>query len=273
MRRTLRVLTGMMAVVGFSAAPVTGRADLVGPGDIAFIGFNGDSPDDFVIVLLADAAAGTVVHFNDNEWVGTRFNGSTESAVSWTVGMGGLPAGTVVTFSSTGTATPSVSTGTLTGGNMPLDSAGEAIYAFLGVDAMTPTTFLAAISNDIRVYNGTNGQTLTGTGLTQGSTAILLPASGTNLADGGQYTGARTGADSFADYLALIGNPSLNWAVDANDGTQFVPFNTMSFEITSAAVPEPAGGLLIAVAVGLGLVFLKSTRERQPRIRSPRQTV
>ena len=60
-------------------------ADLVSAGDIAFIGFNTDANDDFAIVLLADAAVGNIVHFNDNEWAGTDFNSTSEDQISWEV--------------------------------------------------------------------------------------------------------------------------------------------------------------------------------------------
>ncbi|MGD9855008.1 MAG: hypothetical protein AB7U20_08655 [Planctomycetaceae bacterium] len=236
-----------MAAVCCFLIPATSNADLVSAGDIAFIGFNADGNDDFAIVLLANAAPGTVVHFNDNEWNGSSIIG-TESAVSWTVDGTGLSAGTVVTFNSIRTS-PSVSSGTLSGQTMSL-SAGDTIYAFLGTDEVTPTTFLAAISNNASDYDGPTG-TLTGTGLTQGTTAVLLPPNGTNLAHGGQYTAARAGAASFSDYVALIGNPSTNWSVSSTDGAQFVPFNTTSFQVTSAATPEPAGLSLMLLAAAL----------------------
>ena len=128
-------------------------------------------------------------------------------------------------------------------------TSGDAIYAFLGTNATTPTTFLAAISSDVSIYDGTNGQTLAGTGLVQGTTAILLPDS----TGGGQYTGVRSGEAAFADYVALIGNTSTNWATDPSDGTQFVPFDATSFQVSSASVPEPASLSLFAVGAILSI--------------------
>src|SRR5690606_9924189 len=65
-RRTAMMMTLMATCAG--TLPASCHADLVNTGDLAFIGFNADGLDDFAIVLLADASAGTVVHFNDNSW-------------------------------------------------------------------------------------------------------------------------------------------------------------------------------------------------------------
>ncbi len=141
-------------------------------------------------------------------------------------------------------------------------SSSETIYAFLGTNATTPTTFLAAISNNANDYNGPSG-TLAGTGLTQGTTAILLPSVGANLADGGQYTGLRSGAAAFADYVSLIGNTSANWATDLNDGAQFVPFNTTSFQTAATSIPEPASLSLMLLAATMGAVWCRRTGRRR----------
>lgn len=254
-----RVLLGFVTTACACAAPGDCCADLVNVGDLAFIGFNEDGFDDFAIVLLADAAATDVVRFNDNEWAGAGFNGLSEGELSWTVGGTGLAAGTVVTFNSMNSATAmSVSSGALSGGTMSLNSF-DNIFAFLGTNATTPTTFLAAISNDVRIYDGTNSQTLAGTGLSQGTTAVLLPDS----TDGGQYTGVRSGETAFADYVALIGNTSTNWATAPSNGTQFLPFNTTSFQATAASTPEPASLSLMLLAMTMGALRRWSTAQRR----------
>jgi len=238
------------------------HADLVSAGDIAFIGFNTDGSDDFSIVLLADAAVGNVVHFNDNEWTGTQFNATNEGEISWTVNTA-LAAGTVVTFSNIRT-TPTASSGTLSGGTMSL-FAGEAIYAFTGTNATTPTTFLGAISNDERIYDGTFG-TLTGTGLTEGSTAVLVARSGGDPADGGQYMGVRSGEAVFSDYRSLIGNTAGNWNVDYLDGTQFVPFDSTMFMTSTNAIPEPGSLTSMALGATFGLMLARRRSRRSSRL-------
>lgn len=239
------------------------RADLVNAGDIAFIGFNTDGNDDFAFVLLADAAIGNVVHFNDNEWVGTQFNATNEGEISWTVTTA-LSAGTVVTFSNLATS-PTASTGTITtNGDVMALSGGEAIYAFTGASATNPTTFLAAFSNDERIYDDSNQAdgTLSGTGLIEGSTAVLVARNGTDPADGGQYASARSGEAAFGDYRSLIGNTNANWNVHYTDGTQFVPFDATSFTVLTASTPE-ADSLGLAT---LGLFLVLVIRRSQPGI-------
>lgn len=244
------------------------RGALVNTGDIAFIGFNFDATDDFAIVLLADAAVNDVVHFNDNEWQGTAFNLTNEGEISWTV-TSALSAGTVVTFSNLQT-TPTASSGTMSGGTMSL-SVSDAVYAFTGADAETPSTFLSAFSNDERIFDGTQG-TLANTGLTQGSTAILVPRNGADPANGAVYTGSRTGETSFSEYVNLtnsnrIGNTATNWNVNYSSGTGFLPFDTTAFTL-SQSVPEPTSLGLMAIA---GLLSLAG-RFRLPRIgNAPKQ--
>jgi hypothetical protein len=46
----------------------------VGPGSIAFTGFNADGNDNLAFVALETIAAGTVITFTDNEWGGSSFN-------------------------------------------------------------------------------------------------------------------------------------------------------------------------------------------------------
>ncbi|MCA9073871.1 MAG: PEP-CTERM sorting domain-containing protein [Planctomycetaceae bacterium] len=254
-----------MIVVTFlhvACMPDVGYSDLVNAGDVAFIGFNIDGNDDFSIVLLADAGVGNVVHFNDNEWAGASFNGTSEGEISWTV-TSALSAGTVVTFSSVRTA-PTASSGTMSGGTMSLGS-GEAIYAFTGTNATTPTTFLAALSTDEQVYNGTFG-TLAGTGLTEGSTAVLIARNGTDPANGGAYSGSRSSEASFAEYVNLsnsnrIGNTAANWSVNYSTGTGFVPFDSTAFTLAQAA-PEPSTLGMMAIASVAGLTL--SSRRRSP---------
>ncbi|MBX3438961.1 MAG: PEP-CTERM sorting domain-containing protein [Planctomycetaceae bacterium] len=253
MRLVHRVFTGVAVLIAAGAHPANSVADLVNPGDLMFIGLNMDGGDDFAIVLLTNVAAGTEVHFNDNEWAATGFNGQAESELTWNVGGIGLAAGTVVTFNNMNNAgNQSVSVGTLSGGTMSL-SGDDTVYAFLGPDAFTPSTFLAAISNSEAEYDpeNPNNGTLEGTGLTLGTTALLLPQDGTDLSRGGQYIGPRSGASAFSDYVTLVGDLTTNWSTSTINGTQFVPFNTTSFQVATAAVPEPASLSLMFLAASV----------------------
>ncbi len=216
-------------------------------GDIAFIGFNSDGNKDLSIVALADIP-NTTIYFTDNEWDSTAFT-TGEGALAWVTG-GTISAGTVVTFSDVN-ATVTVSSGSVTepdAGFNPTNGS-EAIYAFLGTDDTTPTTFLAAISN--RAFDdGTIVGTLFGTGLTEGTEAVNL--GDTDLdADVGAYNSFKQ-ALSKSDFLALIGNAS-NWTTDDGSGDQsgtFLPFSTTAFEFTNEReITGDAGWRLLSLPI------------------------
>src|SRR5690606_16584679 len=102
----------------------------------------------------------------------------------------------------------------------------------LGTSPRTVTTLLAAISN-----SSTGFGDLTNSGLTIGSTAILLPE-GTDIAN---YNGPRTGL-AIHDYLTAI-NTMSNWqtentgANDSNNGTiPDLPFNSTTFNSTASDI-------------------------------------
>jgi hypothetical protein len=226
----------------------TAPGALVGPGDLAFVGFNADSLDDFAIVLLAEATAGQSVYFNDNEWTGAAFNGMGEGEFRWDITTS-LAAGTVVTFSST-SAGLTVSHGTVAGEpnlTMSLGADGETIFAYLGTDVNTPTAFLGAISTLPTDVDGSGLEVLPAT-LTLGTNALLLPPTGTDEVDGGAYNGARTGQASFSGYLSLINN-SANWLTDVSDGSQYVPFSNTQFTIESVPEPRPLSATLLMLMV------------------------
>lgn len=183
-------------------------------GDIAFTGFNADGNDNFAIVTFVDLAPNTTIWFRDSEWNGTML-GSDEGSVQWNSGETVIPAGTVISFDNTGGGfIQSASAGTLINPNISLSGSGEGIFAYLGPALDTPTVFLAAIAN---ADEATGFGSLANTGLTAGSTAILLPA-GIDVA---AYTGPRTGLDQ-AGYLAALNDIANNWVTQDGTGDQHV---------------------------------------------------
>ena len=200
------------------------QAQLTTAGDIAFTGFNADGDDDIAFVTFKDIPANTQIIFCDSEWNGTSF-GTDEGDFTWSSGSTIIPEGTVVAFNSiSATITPSI--GTIIINNAGgLSSSSDAMFAFLGISPRTVTTMLAAISN-----SSTGFGDLTNSGLTIGSTAILLPE-GTDIAN---YNGPRTGL-AINNYLSEL-NTASNWqtedtsADDSGNGTApDLPFNTMAF--------------------------------------------
>ena len=159
----------------------------LGPGSIAFTGFNSDGNDNLAFVALEEIASGTVIHFQDNEWNGAAFN-TGESAFSWTA-TGTIAAGTIITIDNIGSGTISSNLGSVSfadSTNRGIANSDEIIYAFIGTSATVPTAFLTALANE--TFAAGSGS-LTGTGLTAGVNALEL-----------------AGIDADADVAAFNGN-------------------------------------------------------------------
>jgi hypothetical protein len=228
-------------------------ASLASSGDLAFVGFNADVADAFSVVTLVDIDANSTVYFSDKNWNGSVFTGS-EGLATWTSGGSTISAGTVILFSNVN-GSASVNLGSVSkSGSFDLSGSEDQLFAYLDASAnQTPDTFLAAISNK----GFASQSTLTGTGLTAGSTAVSF----TGSPDIMEYTGLRTGQGSFSGYLALIGNTS-NWATQdgtgdqSNDGTgPDIPFNTSAFSVSG--VPEPASAFCWGALAFLGIAIGK----------------
>ena len=211
---------------------VTRRAPNLATGAIAFTGFNADGNDDIAFVALTAIPGNAVIYFTDNEWNGSpigsggAFNDFNESEWMWTAPVDGVAAGTVVTINNINTTT-TTSVGTVAftdSANRGLSTSGDAVYAFQG-SSHTAEVFLAEISSDAAA-------SIVNSGLTAGSTAVVLSAS----SDGARYKGSRSNQTTFAGYLSLIGNVATNWDDIANgDGTTYLPFNTAAFTLSSGS--------------------------------------
>lgn len=237
-----------LALAAAAAATFALPAQALTTGDLAFTGFNADK-DYWSVVALADIAANTQVFFSDNEWNGSAFNDTNEHTLLWNTGSGVIAAGTVVLFTEIDGATDTItaSIGTLGlapggGSNLGLSATDDTLYAFLGSSATAPTTFLAAVSNDVNATNMTNA------GLVVGVNAVQL----TSSADFGDYAGARDGQATFAAYGALVNN-SANWNIlVGGDQAALVP-STVAFTVTP--VPEASTtAMLLAGLAAMGLV-------------------
>jgi hypothetical protein len=204
----------------------------LGPGSIAFTGFNADDPDSVAFVALEDIPAGTVIVFTDNNWNGTAF-ATNEGSVTLTL-TSAISAGTVVRLEALQTTTPTTSSGSISrSGSFNLAGSTEVVYAYTG--SATSPTFLTALANE--GFTAANG--LANTGLTAGTNAIDLGSVDAG-ADIAAYTGARTGRASFAEYRTLLNDPS-NWVTQDATGSQAsdginpdIPFSSTGFTTSGA---------------------------------------
>lgn len=246
----------LLCCIGFAAVS---QAQLSQPGDLAFVGFNADGDDDIAFVTFKDIAPNTNIYFCDSEWNGAGF-GTDEGDFTWTSPASVVPAGTIVTINSL-SATINTNIGAITLNNAGgLSSSADAMFAFLGTAPRTATTMLAAISNSASGFG-----TLEGTGLAQGTTAVLLPEG----ADLGVYNGVRSGLD-INGYHAQLGSVA-NWLVedteadDHNNGTlPDLPFSTSAFTISNTDATAPSvASVTPASATTLTLVFSEAVNEAQ----------
>lgn len=222
-------------------------------GDIQFVGWYGDNLDGFAFVTMANIPDGTVIYFNDNEWNGSPVGlgggwiTETEGSVIWTNNSGGtLPAGIVVIvegIDAAGSETVScgaISLGTTGNGTIRVNASNEVIYAYLGTDESTPTTFLAAIAND-----GFGHGSITNTGLTDGINAINFGVLDAD-ADVAVYN-----PPTATDYSQIsIMDVASNWRVEDGSGDQGQNAISPNFPDDVPPGNEPCG-VIVALPVEL----------------------
>jgi hypothetical protein len=183
----------------------------LGPGSVAFVGFDADG-DSFAFTVLERIPEGQQITFTDAEWDGAAFDSS--DYVVWAAPDGGVAPGMVFTNE-----------------GLTLNATDEALFAVRGPVA-SPVAFLAALSSD-----GDNGfGTLSGTGLSNGTTAVDFSSTAAKDDDVMAYTGARLiNGGYYSEFLPLINDPA-NWISEdgtGNQGTNGVPpdlpFDTTPF--------------------------------------------
>lgn len=242
----MKKLFTMLALLSASQA----QAALM-TGDLAFTSFNADE-DGWALTTFVDIAANTDIYFNDNEWDGSAFN-TGESAYLWNTGASTIAAGSVIRFSDVDKNSLATSSGffsVLDNSNLGLSATDDTIYAYLGSSYLSPTTFLAAISNASDIAGSKGG--LINTGLVEGVSAIEL----TSSTDFAEYTGPRSGELGYAGYKPLVGDIA-NWNMVVGGNQELQLPNTTAFTVT--AVPEPETYAMLLA--GLGLMGFSTRRQ------------
>ncbi|KPM47516.1 beta strand repeat-containing protein [Jiulongibacter sediminis] len=236
---------------GVAATMITPPTYSLSQGDIAFVGYNTDTPDGYSFVTLADIPAGEVIYFTDQGWhEDDSWYPSTETHLKWTAPAGGLSAGSIVSIIETspdvlqitggGTLGPLVTTDGFTPSSFNL-SAGDAILAYQGAIGTANPSFIAGLNGDDN-YAHTTGcdnpttkwftNTISGCtpggaptspsndittlpdDLTNGVNAVMLNPDPVTEVDNYKYNGIFSGSQS--QLLAAI-NDYTNWIRD--DGT------------------------------------------------------
>lgn len=248
-----------ITLLGVLLLSAIAQAQITQVGDIAFVGFNADGDDDIAFVTFKDIVPNTTLYFCDSEWNGSGF-GTDEGDFTWNSGATQIPAGTVISINSLSAAI-SASHGAITLNNAGgISSSSDAMFAFLGTAPRTATTLLAAISNSASGFG-----TLDNSGLTLGTTAILLPE-GVDIA---VYNGPTSGLD-INGFLAQLGSAA-QWLIedtdldDHNNGSSpDLPFNFPLFTISDSDATAPSVATVQVVdAQTVRVVFSEAVIETQ----------
>lgn len=233
-RRPLLALGVLITALwmGVSITQAANAAPLVGPGDIAFVGYNADGNDDLAFVLLQPVDAGQTIFFTDKNWDGATFI-SSEGEVAWTAAAI-YPAGTVITINNMTTGATTSAGTVLVSGALNLSGTNEALFAYIGASG-NPTAFLAAIANDTFAAASSS---LDNTGLLAGQTALELENVDAD-ADIATYNGLRdrqTAADihNIAYWVAQDGSGDQSMDTIAPD----IPFDTTPFSAPTAVTMQ-----------------------------------
>ncbi len=247
-------------------------AQSLSAGDIAFIGYNTDSPDAFSIITLTDIPGSEEIYFTDQGIVNaTTWLTNGEDHWRFTAPAGGISCGTVINFQDAGTSvTVTGVTGAsmvwLSGGvtnNFNL-SAGDQMMAYQvstpGVPASpSSATFIAAIHGDdgagtcldlttgwsMSACVSATSESIVPPGLTNGVNCVsLFPATLTEQ-DNARYNGTLTGTSSV---LRGLINDRTNWISDNStpyniSPGSYSPSVTCAAPCTSPDVPTVSASL------------------------------
>jgi hypothetical protein len=205
-------------------------------GDVAFVQIGTTDPDEFSFVAIKDIAAGEVIVFTDNGWLATGTFRSGEGTLVYTVPVGGLQAGKVVSWLKGSTDKTDVG---FSSGSPLIDLAGtkgDSLIAFQGTLG-APTALIAAVqTKNSGTWNSeatsSNTSAVPGTGYV-GTTEIPT----LTVLTPGIYSVTLNGTDSFftknsvptitSDNALSKINDSNNWTI--NDGDQTTQYNNYTF--------------------------------------------
>lgn len=194
-------------------------------GDMAFVYFNKEE-DNFALVTWVDLPANKTIYIRDDKRQAGAFTKTT--SITWNTGANVIAAGTIIKFYTKPSASATIGSVTMTAG---LGIGSEPLWCFVGTDANTPTTFLAAIGNgadDAAAYGD-----LSGTGLTVGTSAFRLTAD----IDRAQYAGPR-GGFTFAEFKTKV-YTAANWEQRLDSESWSGEISTTP-AFTTSAVSVPA---------------------------------
>lgn len=173
-------------------------------GDISFVGFGTDDPDQFSFVTWVSIPNGTEINFTENAWTGSALN-SNEGTVTWQNNTGSAIApGTVIAFDlSTGF---DLGTTSSSSGSFALSASQDNLFAYEGTS--TCPSFIYGISNNAWITTGspnTNNSYLPSE-LNVANGNMELPSTEDNW----EFSASRNDQASILAYKPIVNNSS-NW--------------------------------------------------------------
>jgi hypothetical protein len=241
----------------------------IGPGAIAFLGFQGDGPDALQFVTLQEFAAGDSIFITDGGWNGSSFF-QNEGSMSWKA-FTTVPAGAVIKLqdpADAGIANSLVFGGGIARGKLTtLGISGDQLFAYV-LDANGNQVPIAAFSTNafIEVCDasgvGNTPRSCLPSNLSLGINAMQLSTSapGTANADNAYFNQALV-SGSAEEILQIINNP-LNWLENDDPAIAGFPawpnysftFETsapgvVSFENTSISLTEGAPSQMVTLNI------------------------
>ncbi|MFN5317806.1 MAG: lamin tail domain-containing protein [Bacteroidia bacterium] len=202
----------------------------IGPGAIAFLGFQGDGPDALQFVTIQEFSAGDSIFLTDGGWNGSSFF-QNEGTMYWKA-ITTVAAGTVIKLqdpSDAGIANALVFGGGIASGKLTtLGISGDQLFAYV-IDANGNQVPIAAFSTNafIDVCDasgvGNTPRSCLPSNLSLGVNAMQLSANtpGTSNADNA-YFNQLTVSGSADEILQIINNP-LNWLENDDPATAGFP--------------------------------------------------
>jgi hypothetical protein len=132
-----RPLLGLLAflVLLICSSSLKSQTTLI-TGDIAFTGYNADTPDQFTFVIFSDVTVGTEITFTDNGWFAAGGFRSGEGMATLTF-TSAATAGTEIKVEGTTVTTSNIATATVASNNIALAAGGDQLFAYQGA---APTT-------------------------------------------------------------------------------------------------------------------------------------
>jgi hypothetical protein len=121
----------------------------IGTGDLTFVKYQSDAPDEFSIITFVDIPASQTFFFTDNAW--TTASGplaTNEQTMTWTTPASVISAGNVITFTNTsGSITTITPAGNGTGTNAlnGISTSGDQIFMYKGTSG-SPTQFICGLN-------------------------------------------------------------------------------------------------------------------------------